>query len=269
MVFQHSRPLHRQTVLENIKLALLPDSLLRLFADPQVDRPRPRDRRRASASAHVHRPASRDPAVRRSAPAGARQSDRARSAGGAGRRALRRTDAGGSRDLLRTDPRLPRRGPRRAAGRPQRQERRGAGRPRASRCISASASPKARADDVMRNETVRRVYLGGAIETAARPESSFKTPTRRCSRSRTSACSTARRRRWRTSSIHVHEGEFVSVVGLNGAGKTTLFNAISGLVPHSGAIRWRRQRASRHDARRDRARRHRAVPGRRASCSAT
>ena len=39
-------------------------------------------------------------------------------------------------------------------------------------------------------------------------------------------------------SLHVHEGEFVSVVGLNGAGKTTLFNAISGLVPYSGAIRW-------------------------------
>ena len=32
-------------------------------------------------------------------------------------------------------------------------------------------------------------------------------------------------------SLHVHEGEFVSIVGLNGAGKTTLFNAISGLVP--------------------------------------
>jgi len=30
------------------------------------------------------------------------------------------------------------------------------------------------ADDVMRNETVRRVYLGGSIETAARPESSFR-----------------------------------------------------------------------------------------------
>ena len=30
IVFQHSRPLHRQTVIENIKLALLPDSLLRL-----------------------------------------------------------------------------------------------------------------------------------------------------------------------------------------------------------------------------------------------
>jgi branched-chain amino acid transport system ATP-binding protein len=38
IVFQHSRPLHRQTVLENIKLALLPDSLLKLIADPHVDR---------------------------------------------------------------------------------------------------------------------------------------------------------------------------------------------------------------------------------------
>ena len=37
LVFQHSRPLHRQTVLENIKLALLPDKLTYLFADPQTD----------------------------------------------------------------------------------------------------------------------------------------------------------------------------------------------------------------------------------------
>src|SRR4029077_20837230 len=33
MVFQHSRPLNRQTVLENIMVALLPDSLLMFFAD--------------------------------------------------------------------------------------------------------------------------------------------------------------------------------------------------------------------------------------------
>jgi len=38
IVFQHSRPLRRQTVLENIKLALLPDSLWRLFAEPHVER---------------------------------------------------------------------------------------------------------------------------------------------------------------------------------------------------------------------------------------
>ncbi len=37
IVFQHSRPLHRQTVLENIKLALLPDKLTWLFADPHTD----------------------------------------------------------------------------------------------------------------------------------------------------------------------------------------------------------------------------------------
>ncbi len=37
-------------------------------------------------------------------------------------------------------------------------------------------------------------------------------------------------------SIHVHEGEFVSVVGLNGAGKTTLFNSISGLLPYTGNV---------------------------------
>jgi branched-chain amino acid transport system ATP-binding protein len=33
MVFQHSRPLNRQTVLENIMVALLPDSLFMQFAD--------------------------------------------------------------------------------------------------------------------------------------------------------------------------------------------------------------------------------------------
>lgn len=38
LVFQHARPLQRQTVLENISLALLPDSLIRLVADPHVAR---------------------------------------------------------------------------------------------------------------------------------------------------------------------------------------------------------------------------------------
>src|SRR5271157_2516649 len=37
IVFQRSRPLRRQTVLEHIKLALLPDSLWRVVADPSVD----------------------------------------------------------------------------------------------------------------------------------------------------------------------------------------------------------------------------------------
>ena len=46
IVFQHSRPLHRQTVLENIKLALLPDSLVRLFAAAHIDGPDARGRSR-------------------------------------------------------------------------------------------------------------------------------------------------------------------------------------------------------------------------------
>jgi branched-chain amino acid transport system ATP-binding protein len=45
MVFQHSRPLHRQTVLENIMVALLPDSLFMLFRRQGADRARQMDRR--------------------------------------------------------------------------------------------------------------------------------------------------------------------------------------------------------------------------------
>jgi len=38
-------------------------------------------------------------------------------------------------------------------------------------------------------------------------------------------------------SLHVKEGEIVSIVGANGAGKSTLLNTISGLVkPRSGNI---------------------------------
>jgi branched-chain amino acid transport system ATP-binding protein len=42
---------------------------------------------------------------------------------------------------------------------------------------------------------------------------------------------------WYLTSIHAHEREFVSVVGLNGAAKTMLFDTLSGLAPYSGTIR--------------------------------
>ena len=79
LVFQHSRPLNRQTVLENIKVALLPDSLLMLFADAAVDAQARAIAERVGLGARDG-PPSADAAVRRSAPAGARQGDRARSA---------------------------------------------------------------------------------------------------------------------------------------------------------------------------------------------
>jgi ABC-type branched-subunit amino acid transport system ATPase component len=87
IVFQHSRPLNRQTVLENIKLALLPDSLVQLAAAKDVD-----ERARAIAE-RVGLAAASDPAVRRSAPARDRKGVGAQSEGGAGGRAVRRPDA--------------------------------------------------------------------------------------------------------------------------------------------------------------------------------
>jgi len=92
------------------------------------------------------------------------------------------------------------------------------------------------AEEVMRDDTVRRVYLGGNIETAARPESSFRERTPFLEVANVSV-HYGKAQALEGVSIHVHRGEFVSVVGLNGAGKTTLFNAISGLLPYSGDIR--------------------------------
>ena len=128
IVFQHSRPLHRQTVLENIKLALLPDSLLRLAADPALHRAGPRDRRAGRAWRRAAPPA-RHLAVRRSAPHGTGQGDRPRPTGGADRRAVRRPDRRRGGSVRPADRRLPRRRPGGAAGRPQRQKRRRPGRP--------------------------------------------------------------------------------------------------------------------------------------------
>jgi len=93
------------------------------------------------------------------------------------------------------------------------------------------------AADVMRDETVRRVYLGGALTSAARLETSFtdKVPALQIENV---GVFYGKALALQDVSLHVHEGEFVSLVGLNGAGKTTLFNAISGLVPYSGIIKW-------------------------------
>ena len=95
------------------------------------------------------------------------------------------------------------------------------------------------AAEVMRDETVRRVYLGGALTTAARPEADFADTQRRFLQVENVGVRLRQGAGAQDVSLHVHEGEFVSVVGLNGAGKTTLFNAISGLVPYSGRDRRR------------------------------
>ena len=128
MVFQHSRPLHRQTVLENIELALLPDSLLRVWPDPAIER-RAREIAERVGLVRRARPQALHAAVRGSAPHRTRQGDRARSAGRAGRRALRGSDCARDPGFRRTHLRDAARRPRGADRRPQRQERRLARRP--------------------------------------------------------------------------------------------------------------------------------------------
>jgi branched-chain amino acid transport system ATP-binding protein len=90
--------------------------------------------------------------------------------------------------------------------------------------------------EVMANETVRKVYLGGALETAARPETSFADAQTPFLEIENLNVVYGKAQALENVSLHVHEGEFVAIVGLNGAGKTTLFNTISGLVPYSGSI---------------------------------
>jgi branched-chain amino acid transport system ATP-binding protein len=93
--------------------------------------------------------------------------------------------------------------------------------------------------EVMTNETVRRVYLGGSIETAARCESTVSDQETPLLSVQDLSVFYNKAQALEKVSLHVHRREFVSVVGINGAGKTTLFNAICGLLPYQGKILWR------------------------------
>jgi branched-chain amino acid transport system ATP-binding protein len=93
------------------------------------------------------------------------------------------------------------------------------------------------AEQVMQNEKVRRVYLGGKIETRERSRGEVVNKPEILEVEDLGVLY-GKARALDGANLHVREGEFVSVVGLNGAGKTTLFNAISGFVPYQGAIRF-------------------------------
>jgi branched-chain amino acid transport system ATP-binding protein len=92
-------------------------------------------------------------------------------------------------------------------------------------------------EEVMENETVRRVYLGGALTTAARPETAFRAAETPFLDIENLSVTYDKARALENVSLHVNRREFVAIVGLNGAGKTTLFNAVSGLLPYAGDIR--------------------------------
>ncbi len=235
MVFQHSRPLHRQTVLENIALALTPDSLLRLWPDPKtLAKARALAQKVGLGDVLDAKPATlpyadlrrielakaiaRDPAVvlvdEPFAGLTARET-------GAFAELIAEMRRDGHAVLIvdhnvKSVASLATRvfamyvGERIAEGAPQ---------------------------EVMNDETVRRVYLGGELKTAARSESAFADAATPFLAVEGVDVFYERAQALEKVSLHVHRGEFVAVVGLNGAGKTTLFNAVSGLVPFKGDIK--------------------------------
>ncbi len=233
IVFQHSRPLHRQTVLENIKLALLPDSLLRLFAAPHVDQ-RAREIAERVGLGHVlgRRPNTLPFADLR-------------------RLELAKAVARNPKVVLVDEPFAGLTGAEVTAFSRLIHDFRQDGHAvllvdhnvkgvaalvdRVMAMYLGEEIAQGSADEVMRDETVRRVYLGGKIETHARPEMAQRsgTPVLEVKDLRVLY---GKAQALDGVSLHVYEGEFVSIVGLNGAGKTTLFNAISGLLPYSGEI---------------------------------
>jgi ABC-type branched-subunit amino acid transport system ATPase component len=233
IVFQHSRPLHRQTVLENIKLALLPDSLTQLVANRHLD-----DRARAIAERvglgqvlqrrpgtlpfadlrrlELARAVARDPkVVLVDEPFAGLTAGEVRDFS-----ALISSFRHDGHAVLLVDHNV--KGIAALVD-------------RAIAMYLGEYVAGGTAAEVLANETVRRVYLGGRIETAARPPRDTKASDRLLDVANVSVFY-GKAQALEGVSMHIGEGEFVSVVGLNGAGKTTLFNAISGLVPCQGQI---------------------------------
>jgi ABC-type branched-subunit amino acid transport system ATPase component len=235
LVFQHSRPLARQTVLENIKVALLPDSLISLFADRGVN-----DKARAIAErvglGHV---------LDRKPPTLAFADLR--------RLELAKAVARHPKLVLVDEPFAGLTASEVAQFSVLIKEFRDEGRAvmlvdHNVKSVSALVDrvlalylgeriAEGTAAEVMRDETVRRVYLGGALTGSGRAARAAEAAKPGLTVENVSVLY-GKAQALQGVSLHVGEGEFVSLVGLNGAGKTTLFNAISGLVPHSGAIGW-------------------------------
>jgi ABC-type branched-subunit amino acid transport system ATPase component len=236
IVFQHARPLQRQTILEHIKLALLPDNLLMLATDHGVTRRAEEIAERVGLSQVINR-------LPRTLPfADLRRLELAKAIARNPKVVLvdepfAGLTAGEVADFSALI------GSFRAEGHAvllvdHNVKSVAALVDRVLAMYLGEYVAEGTAEEVMRNETVRRVYLGGKIETASRPEREGKDRTPLLD-VRGLGVLYGKATALDDVSIHVGEGEFVSVVGLNGAGKTTLFNAISAMVPYSGTINWR------------------------------
>jgi branched-chain amino acid transport system ATP-binding protein len=234
IVFQHSRPLRRQTVLENIKLGLLPDSLLRLAAAPGIDEAAYAIAERVGLGRVAHRRPSTLPF------ADLRRMEMAKAIARNPRvilldepfAGLTAGEIEGFSELIagfRDEGRAVLLVDHNVKGVAALVD-------RVLAMYLGERIAEGSADEVMRNETVRRVYLGGKIEAVPRRQATAQAAPLLDIDGVNVLYGKAQA--LENVSLRVHEGEFVSIVGLNGAGKTTLFNALSGLVPHQGTIRY-------------------------------
>jgi branched-chain amino acid transport system ATP-binding protein len=235
LVFQHSRPLHRQTVLENIKVALIPDRLSMIFHSAEID-----DQARAIAQ-RVGLGGVLDRKPPTLAFADLRRLELAKAI--ALHPQLLLVDepfAGLTASEVATFSELI--AGFRAEGRAvllvdHNVKSVAALVDRAVAMYLGEKIAEGTAAQVMRDETVRRVYLGGALMRAERGNAVSGTGAPLLE-VRDIEVRYGKALAVQGVSLHVREGEFVALVGLNGAGKTTLFNAVSGLVPHKGEVRW-------------------------------
>ncbi|GAC1338104.1 MAG: ATP-binding cassette domain-containing protein [Acetobacteraceae bacterium] len=234
IVFQHSRPLHRQTVLENIMLALLPDSLLKLTVDRAMREKAEAIAERVGLSGVLHRRPGTLPFadLRRMELAKALARDPlvvlvdepfAGLTGGEVQ-AFAELIAGfreHGHAVLLVDHNV-----KSVAALVD----------RVFAMYLGERIAEGTAEEVTSDPQVRRVYLGGGMTVAHRPAAPAQGKT--LLQVENVSVLYGKAQALEDVSIRVDEGEFVSVVGLNGAGKTTLFNAISGLVPYSGRVMW-------------------------------
>ncbi len=235
MVFQHSRPLRRQSVLENIQLALLPDTVLQLATGKDV---------RAKATAVARRvglehvvdelPGALAFAdLRRLEVAKALASDPAvilldepfaglapRETEEFSRLILAMRDAGCAVVLVDHNVKA-------VAGLVDRIAVMHAGKK------IFEGTPR----EVTRSERVREVYFGKSLDAAGQMPARDSGEDGQCLlQAVVESVHYGQSEALRDVDLTVNEGEFVSVVGLNGAGKTTLLNAILGFVGYRGDI---------------------------------
>jgi branched-chain amino acid transport system ATP-binding protein len=241
IVFQRSRPLRRQTVLENIKLALLPDSLWQLVADPRADAEARCIAERVGLAAVINRNPATLPF------------------GNLRRLEMAKAIARHPKVVLLDEPFAGLTAAEVAALSELIRGFRDEGRAvmlvdhhvksvaafvdRVLAIHLGETIAEGTAEYVMSNENVKRIYLGGKLEEAEhRAEVANGRPT--LLELKNVSVHYGKAPALEDINLHVHEGEFVSIVGLNGAGKTTLFNAISGLVPYAGAVQFRHRTLS-------------------------